>query len=457
MVGPDWTPGPTPLSDHASGPSSVPSTHPLTKVFGDPLLDELFPHISHGIVWGLERMEAFLRDTGDPHVGIPCVHVGGTNGKGSVASTVASVLNRAGHRAGLYTSPHLCAFRERFQIGGHQVGDDELRALARELDPKIRRHSLTFFEATTALAFHLFQRRGVEVSVIEVGLGGRLDATNVVTPFLTAITNVDLDHCDYLGSTLSEIALEKAGIIKGGVPLLTAEPDDRIRAVLSATCDSLGAPFIHVPSDVERMSVDVGEDHTAFDVSTAEWGGLRVQTPLLGEHQAVNGALAVALLERMPPRFRPDRVALEEGMSTVHWPGRVQLEHLEGTTWVFDIAHNTAGAAALGSVLGRLELQRPVVILTAVLGDKDWREMLPPLFERADHAVLTQAPSAPAERRWDPEVALSETGSGIAEIHGDFEDALDRARALAGSGTIVVTGSAHTVGDALRSLGLEHS
>ena len=445
MAGPDWTPE----------PRSVEPPQSLTKVPGDPFLDELFPDVPHGIQWGLERMEAFLRDTGDPHVGIPCIHVGGTNGKGSVASTIASVLNTAGHTAGLYTSPHLCAFRERFQIGGEPAGEDELRALARELDPEIRRHSLTFFEATTGLAFHLFQRRGVEVSVIEVGLGGRLDATNVVAPFLTAITNVDLDHCDYLGSTLDEIALEKAGIIKSGVPLLTAERDERIRSVLSATCHALGAPFIHVQADPDEMAVDVAEDHTAFDVSTGAWGRFRVRTPLPGEHQAVNGSLAVAVLARMPSHFRPDRAALVEGISRVHWPGRVQVEHVEGRTWVFDIAHNTAGATALASVLGRLELPRPVVVVTAVLGDKDWREMLPPLFEKADHAVLTQAPSAPLARRWDPHEALRETGSGIAEIRSDFDDALDRARELARSGTIVVTGSAHTVGDALRGLGLE--
>ena len=422
---------------------------------GDPLLDELFPDVPHGIQWGLERMEAFLHDTGDPHLEIPCVHVGGTNGKGSVASTVATVLNGAGHRAGLYTSPHLCSFRERYQIRGIQVDDDELRDLAKKLDPEIRHHSLTFFEAATALAFHLFQRRRVEVSVIEVGLGGRLDATNVVTPFLTAITNVDLDHCDYLGSTLDEIALEKGGIIKCGVPLITTERDERIRSVLSARCESVGAPFISVESDAGKMSVDLREDFTAFEISTEEGGRLQLRTPLLGQHQAVNAALAVALLERMPPPFRPDRSSLVEGVSRVNWPGRVQVEHLEGRTWVFDMAHNTAGAVALASVLGRLELSRPLVVLTAVLGDKDWREMLPPLFEWADHAILTQAPTAPLSRRWDPEEAIAETGSEIAEIQPDFDGALDRARELAGSGTIVVTGSAHTVGDALRGLGLD--
>ena len=431
--------------------------HALTKVSGDLLLNELFPHVPHGIQWGLGRMEAFLRDTGDPHLGIPCVHVGGTNGKGSVASTVATVLDSAGHRAGLYTSPHLCSFRERFQIGGVPVGDGELRELASELDQDIRRHSLTFFEAATALAFHLFRKKGVEVSVVEVGLGGRLDATNVVAPFLTAITNVDLDHCDYLGSTLNEIAMEKAGIIKSGVPLLTTEPDGRIRSVLSARCDALEAPFTSVESDGEKTSIDVQEDHTAFDVSTSMWGDLRLQTPLVGEHQAVNGALAVALLERMPPRFLPDRDAVLDGVSRVHWPGRAQVEHLDGTTWVFDIAHNTAAATALASVLGRLELPRPIVVLTAVLGDKDWHEMLPPLFEKADHAVLTQAPSAPLARRWDPHEAAAKAGVGIAEIRTDFDDALDRARELAGSGTIVVSGSAHTVGDVLRGRGLELS
>ena len=294
----------------------------MTKAHEDPLLEELFAHVPKGIQWGLGRMEDFLRDTGDPHLGIPCVHVGGTNGKGSVASTVASVLNSAGHRAGLYTSPHLCFFRERFQIRGAPVGDDELRELAQELEPAIRRHSLTFFEAATGLAFHLFRKREVEVSVIEVGLGGRLDATNVVAPFLTAITNVDLDHSDYLGSTLDEIAMEKAGIIKSGVPLLTSERDEGIRSVLSTTCEALGAPFIHVGSDSGELSVEVLEDRTAFDVSTAAWGRLRLQTPLVGEHQAVNGALAVALLECMPSQFRPDRAALVEGMSRVRWPGR---------------------------------------------------------------------------------------------------------------------------------------
>lgn len=447
MAGPDWT----------YGLSSAQSLHPLTKLPGDPLLDELFPHVSHGIEWGLERVEAFLRATGDPQVGIPCIHIGGTNGKGSVASTVATVLNRAGHRVGLYTSPHLCSFRERYQIGGVHVADDELRDLAREFDEEIERHALTFFEAATVLGFHLFRRRRVEVSVIEVGLGGRLDATNVVTPFLTAITNVDLDHTDYLGSTLNEIALEKAGIIKRGVPLITTEADARIRSVFSAKCDSLGAPFIHVGSDASKMSVEVGKDYTALEVSTEEWGGLEIRTPLLGEHQAVNTALAVALLECIPPPFRPDRASVVEGIACVDWPGRVQVEHLEGTTWVFDMAHNTAGSCALSSALGRLELPRPAVLLTAVLGDKDWRQMLPPLLERADHAIFTQAPTAPSARRWDPHVASTETGTGSAEIRTDFEDALDRARELAGSGTIIVTGSAHTVGDALSALGLERA
>lgn len=433
--------------------SAVPSPAGLESVVGDPLLEELFPRLAHGVHWGLGRMEAFLDATGNPQRAYPTIHLGGTNGKGSVASTISAVLNRHGLVTGLYTSPHLCSFRERFRVAGSPVEEDELRELAGSLDTEIARHRLTFFEAATGLAFHLFQRRRVDVAVIEVGLGGRLDATNVLTPLLTAITNIAKDHSEYLGETLPEIAAEKVGIVKKGVPLLTAESDASLLDLLAAACTRAGAPFVKVCSDA--LELEVMEDHTAFTVSTEAWGPLRVWTPLVGAHQAVNGALAVALLERLPDSLRPDRATVLEGISKVRWPGRTQVEHLGEQTWLFDVAHNTAGARALVSVLERLGLPRPLVLLAAVLGDKDWRSMLPALFDEADRVVLTQTPSAPVERRWDPYVAAEAVGgSSIVEIRVDFEEALAHARALAGPGTVVVTGSNHTVGDALRALGL---
>ena len=440
--------------DPSSGHSSTASPARLDPVTGDPLLEELFGGFTHGIEWGLERMEGFLRDTGDPHRSYSSIHVGGTNGKGSVATTVATVLGRGGTRIGLYTSPHLYSFRERFRVAGQPVEEDELRELVIGLKGDMVRHRLTFFEAATAVAFHLFQRREVDVAVVEVGLGGRLDATNVLSPLVTAITNVAKDHSEYLGESLAEIAREKAGIIKAGVPLLTAEGNEESLSIFRDVCGRVGAPFRPVRVDPASMDLKVTRDRTCFTVETHAWGALRICTPLLGEHQAVNGALSAAILESLPDSLRPDSRAVLDGIGSVRWPGRSQIEALDGRTWLFDVAHNVGGALALASVLDGLDLPRPIVLVAAVLGDKDWRAMLPPLLARTDHAVFTQAPSAPSDRRWDPSLAASAVFGAEAEICTVLDAALDRAMALADSGTIVVTGSNHTVGDALGSLGL---
>ena len=443
--------GPDPTPDHPSANSRACLDGPA----GDPLLGELFAGLTHGIDWGLERMEGFLRETGNPHRSYPAIHLGGTNGKGSVASTVAAVLDRAGTTTGLYTSPHLCSFRERFRVAGEPVEEGELRELVAQLKNDIVDHDLTFFEAATAVAFHLFERRDVDVAVVEVGLGGRLDATNVVAPLITAITNVAKDHAEYLGESLTDVAREKAGIIKAGVPLLTTERDGSLLSIFEEVCDRVGAPFRAIQVDPTSMDLEVTENHTCFTVATQIWGPLRIRTPLVGEHQAVNGALAAAILGDLPGSLRPDVRTVLEGIQGVRWPGRSQIVRLDGQTWLFDVAHNLAGARALASLLDRLALPRPVILFTAVLGDKDWGAILPTLLDKADHALFTQAPSAPLERRWDPHSAASEVGrAAAAEVCPAFEGALERAKKLAGFGTIVVTGSNHTVGDALAALNL---
>ncbi len=420
---------------------------------GDPLAERLFPHLATGVQWGLERMASFLAATGDPHVGPPILHIGGTNGKGSVASTLASTLTRAGHRVGLYTSPHLCSFTERFQLGGAPVEEAELIELADDLEGPVVEHGLTFFEAATALAFHLFARREVDVVVLEVGLGGRLDATTVARPILTAVTNVALDHSEYLGDTLPDIAREKAGIIKQGVPFVTAERDAGLVELFRGMCAEADAPFRALDPAADLAELEVMEDHTLFRMHTDPWGELELWTPLVGSHQAVNTALAVRMLEGLPDSLLPGRDAVVEGIRSVRWPGRSQVEHTDGQTWLFDVAHNTAGVLALAEVMERLALPRPIVMLTGVLGDKDWRSMLPPLFRMADQAILTQPPSAPEERRWDPEQVLRVIGSPCPlELEVDFVAAMERARIAAGQGTVVVTGSNHTVGDALKFL-----
>jgi dihydrofolate synthase/folylpolyglutamate synthase len=436
--------------------SGTVTPHRLARVHGDPLLGELFPSLATGVHWDVDRIRAFLYETGSPHLSYPSIHIGGTNGKGSVASTLSSVLGAAGHRVGLYTSPHLCAFRERFRVGGSTASDADLRSIVDDFGPAVDAHGLTFFEAATALAFHLFARAGIDIAVLEVGLGGRLDATNVVTPLVTAVTNVAMDHAEYLGDSLEAIAVEKAGIVKPGVPFLTAEDDPAVLSVFRRVTDDLGAPMtvVALAGDAE---LEIDEAHTEFSIATEAWGELRLNTPLVGRHQALNTVLAIRVLEALGAELRPTRVQVEEGVGGVRWPGRTQIEHLEGTTWLFDVAHNPAGIAALVEVLELLRLPGPHVILIGVLGDKDWRSMLPPLFQQVEAVVLTQPPSAPVARRWNPEQVLDEVGSVevLVEIESDFEVALERAGALAGEGTVIVTGSNHTVGDALCTLGLE--
>lgn len=428
----------------------------LDRPFSDPLVGRLFPPLATGVHWDLDRTRNALEALGNPHLRYPCIHVGGTNGKGSVVTTLAAVLTRAGHRTGSFTSPHLCSFRERIVVDGRPLSDDTLVERAREVGDVVVRFGLTFFEAVTVLGLHAFAAEEVDVAVVEVGLGGRLDATNVLRPLVAAVTNVDMDHADYLGDTLLAIAGEKAGIVKEGVPFVTAESSPELLALFRERAAAAGAPFHAVDLAVRLRDLEMGRDHTAFTLTTRAWGDVPLCTPLVGRHQAANAALAVEVLEHLPEGLRPGRDALVEGVASVVHPGRDQIEILDGTTWLFDVAHNTAGIHSLVDTMDRLDLPRPLVALVGVLGDKDWRAMLPPLFSRADFAFLTQPPSAPPERRWDP-VAAREAVTHVCpiQVEDDFLRALGLARAEAGQGTVVVTGSCHTVGSALKVLDLE--
>lgn len=427
----------------------------LDRPFADPLARKLFPPLAKGVHWGLERTERALEELGDPHRAYATVHVGGTNGKGSVASTVASVLTRAGHRAGCYTSPHLCSFRERILVDGRPLTEARLTGYAEDVRDAIVRHRLTFFEAVTVLAMHAFREEGVEIAAMEVGLGGRLDATNVISPEVAAVTNVAMDHADFLGNTLEQIAREKAGIIKPGVPFVTAEADPGIRALLRSLAEQKGAPLVAVePPSAD--DVEIADDHTSLSVDTGCWGTLELRTPLVGLHQATNAALAVKVLEHLGEPWRPTADEVIEGVASVVYHGRDEVERIDGRTWLFDVAHNTAGIHSLVDTVDRLDLPRPLVALIGVLGDKDWQSMLPPLLSRVDAAFLTQPPSAPAERRWDPLEAADQVDAiTVVRVVDDFVLAMRRAAERAGQGTVIVTGSVHTVGSAMPLLGLD--
>jgi dihydrofolate synthase/folylpolyglutamate synthase len=433
-------------------PRSAPDR--LDRPFEDPLLVELFPALATNVEWGLERTERALSLLGDPHRAYTSLHVGGTNGKGSVTTSLASIMGAAGHRTGCYVSPHLVSFRERIVVAGEALTEDALRKYAAEARAAVSECGLTFFEAVTVLALHCFAREGVEVAALEVGLGGRLDATNAVLPAVSAVTNVAMDHSDYLGDSLMDIAREKAGIMKPGVPFATTEADPRVLALFEELAEQVGAPMWRVPPG-DVWDAVVTREHTSFRLDTRGWGALTITTPLVGHHQAMNTALAVEVCEHLPDELRPSEAEILLGTASVAHRGRDEVVVLDGCTWLFDVAHNPAGSESLADTLGHLGLPRPLVVLGGMLADKDWGAMLPMLLDCADHAILTQPPTAPVDRRWDlSEVASSVASNLAARVVEDFAEALDDAKALAGAGTVVVTGSVHTVGGAMRLLGV---
>ena len=411
-------------------------------------LQYLFARTTGQFKFGLERTVELLRALGDPHRTFPSLHIAGTNGKGSSVATAEALLRAKGLRVGAYTSPHLVDFRERIVVNGERISADEVIDFVERWTPMVESLGATFFEATTAMAFSHFARAGVDIAVIETGLGGRLDSTNVIDPVAAGVTTIDYDHTEYLGETLEQIAAEKAGIYKPLRPAVVGEHDRSLREVLARDARKAGAAPIRVVAEECKISdVEVAALGTTFTLD-ALGTRRRLTTPLSGRHQAENVAFALILLDAAGA---PYAATLDEAMTalpSVRVAGRFQL----AGRFVFDVAHNPEGSAVLAATLAAVTLPLPVVALLAVLSDKDWRSMLRNLAPRVSHFVLTAAPSAPANRVWNlDDVKAFAIAEGIsAETEPDFDAALARASAL--GATTLITGSFHTVGDAMARL-----
>jgi dihydrofolate synthase/folylpolyglutamate synthase len=408
----------------------------------------LFPRTTGGIKWGLETTEALLASLGHPERHFQSVHVGGTNGKGSVSTMLAEMLRAAGWRVGLYTSPHLVSLRERVVVDQVPISEDAVTLWASRLEEPALRLGATFFEISTALAFADLAARGVDVAVVEVGLGGRLDATNVLTPLACGVTRIAVEHTEYLGPDRESIAREKAGIAKPGVPFVTTEPDGRIAALLLEQARARGGVAEHLDPrrGLERVAADARG--VRFDAVTPQGRYQGVEVGLLGSHQAANALLALRLAELVAPAFPVPEAAVRAGLRAARVPGRLDRRG----RFIFDVAHNPDGARALVAALPTVAPPRPLVAVVSVLRDKAWREMLEVLGPAVDRLVLTRAPSAPPERAWDlEEVAAWARSRGLdAAAQPDFAAALDEAAHDAA--TVLVTGSFHTVGDAMARL-----
>jgi len=396
----------------------------------------------------LDRMRAALAVRGHPQRRFPAIHVAGTNGKGSTAAMVESVMRAAGHRTGLYTSPHLVDFAERIRAGCRTIPHDAVVALVAEARAALEPAgiALTHFEFATLIAFEWFARIGVEVAVVEVGLGGRLDATNVVDAVATAITSIALDHEEFLGDDLAAIAGEKAGILAPGVPVVVGALAPEADAVVRARAAAVGAP-LRQAGRAGRLRATVGSaepDHLVFEgEGAAGWDGLRVGLP--GAFQRANAEVALTMLAAVQSRFPTSPEAVRRGLRDVAWPGR--LATLETAPLVVaDAAHNPAGVAALAAELPALLAGRPAVFVVAVMHDKPWREMLQVLVPFARTIVCTEVGRRAVEAAT---LATAVAAPASAVVCPAPRDAIARARMLAGpGGAVVVTGSLFLVGEA---------
>jgi dihydrofolate synthase / folylpolyglutamate synthase len=411
-------------------------------------IQALFARTTGGIKPGLERTEALLAKLGSPQRRLSAIHVAGTNGKGSVVATCEALLRARGLVVGRYTSPHLVDFRERLTVNGKPIFEEEVLEFLKRWIPTAEEIGATFFEVTTALAFDWLVKQEVDIAVIETGLGGRLDSTNVLTPRVATVTSIGLDHTDLLGDTLEAIAREKAGIFKDGVPAVIGEPAPEIRQLL-ATCarEAAAEPVVILDDDYGISNVEVSPGGTSFTLARGA-DVLHLTTPLLGEHQARNTATAIATVTAIGKEYLPPQHEISKALSGVFLPGRFQ----RSGQIIFDVAHNPAGARTVAQTIRALDPPHPRTALIAVLADKDWRGIISELAPAVDRFLFTNAPSAPSERRWDAAEARSfAKAQGFeADVEPDMDAAL--ARGQKQSGTLLVTGSFHTVGDAMSRL-----
>ncbi len=401
-------------------------------------LDWLFARQRFGVKLGLERVRLLLAQLGDPQWEFEVVLVGGTNGKGSCASTLASILRAEGKRTALFTSPHLTRFSERFLVDGSELPGKEIAGALTHLRPHAEALEATFFEIITALACLLFARAGVEVAVMEVGLGGRFDATNALTPRLSVITGVALDHTEILGDTESQIAAEKAGIMRAHTPVLTGATGEAL-GVLKDVAENLEAPLWALGEDVTLTAHDLGWSGVRC-VVRSPLGDIAVKTPLLGRHQARNVALATVAAQLLGA----SEGAVRGGVARTRWPGRLEPLLFRDRTFLLDGAHNPQAAAALAGALRQLGVA-PVKLIFGVGGDKAVREIVAALEPSVAEVILTRARLSP---RAAPPATLSPYWSVPTFVTESPEEALTLALTRSSpSEVIAAAGSLYLIGE----------
>ncbi|MFA6457153.1 MAG: folylpolyglutamate synthase/dihydrofolate synthase family protein [Bacteroidota bacterium] len=395
-----------------------------------PTLDFLYSLHIFGMKLGLRNIRALLRSIGNPHRSFKTIHIAGTNGKGSTSSMIAAILTAAGYKVGLYTSPHLVHFNERIRINGEMISDADIVRYTAQLQTQIIKRKATFFEATTAVAFKYFADQNVDIAVIETGLGGRLDSTNVLKPVVSVITSIGKDHTEQLGKTIRAIATEKAGIIKRHVPVVIGKLSGSAKRAIGRLAEEHGSPVV---------------DSTLLSIPA------EIELQLKGEHQIGNAKTAIAAVNQVSRHMLIGNAAIRKGLErTTQLTGlRARLEFMFGTPdMLLDVAHNPDGIATLITELKKSE-HKKIVVIFGVMRDKDYRSILLQL-KKVQPTIIATAPSI--ERALPShQLATACKMLGIPTVEAaTVREALKKGNAITGkNGLLVITGSHYLVGEAI--------
>lgn len=414
---------------------------------------ENFPYNKRSL--NLERMEYLLSLLGNPHRDFPVIHIAGTKGKGSTAAIISSILTVNGLKVGLYTSPHLITPRERIRIGDKLISEEEftyyLSQVRSDLEDSSSQMAFTFFEIYTALAFLYFSHHRVDLAVLETGLGGRLDATNVVSPLVAVITQISLDHTRELGDDLTSIAREKSGIIKEGSLVLTSSQDEATLKVLEQAAREKKVQLYKVGEDIQFRRKESGSLAQTFWLKTTRRTYPHLHLPMVGAHQLINAATAVGAIDLLQEKgiLVPSEIIIE-ALKRVKWPGRIHMLSRE-PMFIVDCAHNGASAQALANYLKETFPQKRIILILGILKNKDVEGIARPLCSLADKVILVRVNSpralAPEKIR---EVILEFFENKNILIKKKVEDAILLARDLAyPEDLICITGSVHLAGEVL--------
>ena len=413
---------------------------------------------------GLDSMNRFLKRLDNPHHKLPCIHVGGTNGKGSVGSTLCSILSTAGYTTGFYTSPHLSSVRERFRIHNNYISKQDFARLISRIVDVLDGRQITYFECTTTLALLWFAEQKVDFAILEVGMGGRLDATNVVTPLLSIITNVSMDHEQYLGNTLSQVATEKAGIIKKKIPVVSAVADDDSGRIIEKFCHEQQAPLFLFDRDFKGSYTDRANSrwqYQGMDDLTLD----DLPLAMKGSYQVSNASLALAAVQLLQRQgFKITDKHIRKGLTQTRWPGRLESFRLsiksglpdtpgDSLHFLLDGAHNPAGVTALKQALDDDFSYKRLFLIWGAMADKDLHTTLQVIAPLAETIIFTRPESERSATAKQLQTILPAAMQGKAVLSDSVREALDKARAEATTDDLIcIAGSLYLVGAARQLL-----